>query len=192
MEVSPTIEPKDYKGLAVKRQKVQVADRAVEDRLKRMAEMRAQLRTIEEQRPAKDGDIVEVTFEGTIDGEPFEGGKGENQLLELGSGSFIPGFEDGVKGLGAGEEKDLDLTFPEDYGHKPLAGKAARFHVTLGAIKERVIPALDDEFAKDVSAELASLDELRARERESLRGGSRAPRAAFRPRRGREGAARGQ
>ena len=96
------------------------------------------------------GDTAVIDFEGFEDGKPFEGGKGEDYSLEIGSGSFVPGFEDQIIGMKAGEEKDIDITFPEDY-HKDLAGKAVVFHVKVNAVKVKEVPAIDDEFAKDVS-----------------------------------------
>ena len=111
-------------------------------------------------RKAKKGDTVTIDFEGFMDGKAFEGGKGENHDLELGSGSFIPGFEDQLIGTKAGADKDVVVTFPEDYGAKELAGKEATFKVKVHTVKERVEPTLDDEFAKDVS-EFETLKELR-------------------------------
>ena len=113
-----------------------------------MAERNARLVSVD--RKAKKGDIAVIDFEGFDNGEAFEGGKGENYELELGSGSFVPGFEDQFIGMKAGEEKDLDITFPEDY-HKDLAGKKVVFHVKAKEIKCKELPKLDDDFAKDVS-----------------------------------------
>ncbi|MCB9476307.1 MAG: trigger factor [Deltaproteobacteria bacterium] len=170
VEVAPDVEVKDYKSLDVKRQKVTVSDEQLDERLKQLAEMHSQMRTIEEARPVAEGDHAEIDFVGREKDaeEPFEGGSADNYLLKIGSGSFIPGFEDGVIGMTVGEEKDIELSFPEDYQAKQLAGKAVVFHVTLKAIKERVVPEIDDEFAKDLGGELAGLDDLKARERETL------------------------
>ena len=112
------------------------------------------------EREAKSGDTAVIDFEGFKDGVPFEGGKGENFSLELGSGSFVPGFEEQVIGMKAGEEKDLDITFPENY-HEDLAGKAVVFKVKVHEVKEKEVPAMDDEFAKDVS-EFDTLKDLKA------------------------------
>jgi len=102
------------------------------------------------ERAAEKGDVANIDFEGLLNGTPFDGGKGDNFDLELGSGSFVPGFEEQVVGMSAGEEKDIDITFPEDY-HAELAGKAVVFHVKVNAVKVKEVPAIDDEFAKDVS-----------------------------------------
>ena len=111
------------------------------------------------EREAKDGDTAVIDFEGFKDGVPFEGGKGENYSLVLGSHSFVPGFEEQVVGMKAGEEKDIDITFPEEYTPE-LAGKAVVFHVKVNEVKEKELPAMDDEFAKDAS-EFDTLDELK-------------------------------
>ena len=117
-------------------------------------------RLVSVEREAKDGDTVVIDFEGFLDGKPFDGGKGENYSLELGSHTFVPGFEEQLVGVKAGDEKDLDVTFPEDY-HKDLAGKAVVFKVKVHEVKEKEVPALDDEFAKDVS-EFDTLKDLKA------------------------------
>ncbi len=118
------------------------------------------------EREAKLGDTAVIDFEGFLDGKPFAGGKGENHELELGSGSFVPGFEDQVIGMKAGEEKDIDITFPEDYT-ADLAGKAVVFHVKCNEVKFKELPELDDEFAKDVS-EFDTIEELRADTRKQI------------------------
>ena len=123
-----------------------------------MAQNVASTETVE--RPAKMGDTANIDFEGFDNGVPFEGGKGDNFDLKLGSGQFVPGFEEQIVGMSAGEEKDIDITFPEDY-HKELAGKAVVFHVKLNKVTETMVPEQDDEFAKDVS-EFDTLDELKA------------------------------
>lgn len=123
-----------------------------------MAQNVASTETVE--RAAQMGDTATIDFEGFDNGVPFEGGKGDNFELKLGSGSFVPGFEEQVVGMNVGEEKDIDITFPEDY-HKELAGKAVVFHVKLNKLTETIVPALDDEFAKDVS-EFDTLDALKA------------------------------
>ena len=117
-------------------------------------------RLVSVEREAKEGDTVVIDFEGFLDGKPFDGGKGENHSLELGSHSFVPGFEEQLVGTKAGDEKDLDITFPEDY-HADLAGKAVVFKVKVHEVKEKEVPALDDEFAKDVS-EFDTLKDLKA------------------------------
>ena len=130
----------------------------VNERLKTLQERNTRLVSVE--RAAKEGDTAVIDFEGFLDGVPFEGGKGENHSLELGSHSFVPGFEEQVVGMKAGEEKDLDITFPEDY-HADLAGKAVVFKVKVHEVKEKEVPELDDEFAKDVS-EFDTLKDLKA------------------------------
>ena len=136
--------------------KVSAAD--VDERLKALTDRNTRLVSVD--REAKEGDTVVIDFEGFLEGKPFEGGKGENFSLELGSHTFVPGFEEQLVGVKAGDEKDLDITFPEDY-HKDLAGKAGVFKVKVHEVKEKEIPALDDEFAKDVS-EFDTLKDLKA------------------------------
>lgn len=164
VEVSPEITPKDYLGVTVKRRRPAVNEALIDRRLAQLAKSRAQLVPIEDDRPAQKGDVAEIDYEGKVDGVAFEGGKGENHLLELGSGSFIPGFEDQIIGARAGQTLDVNVTFPEEYGASHLAGKAAVFTVTVKSLKTRQEPAIDDEFAKDLG-EYQSLDELRAYER---------------------------
>ena len=156
--VYPEVTLGEYKGLTVEKEEVKVKAADVNARLKQMAERNARLESVE--RAAKEGDTAVIDFEGFLNGEAFEGGKGENHSLELGSHSFVPGFEEQVIGMKAGEEKDLDITFPEDY-HAELAGKAVVFKVKVNEVKAKEIPAIDDEFAKDVS-EFDTLKELKA------------------------------
>ena len=157
-ETYPEVTLGDYKGLEVEKAEVIITDEQVEAELDRMAQNVASTETVE--RAAEMGDTANIDFEGFDNGVPFEGGKGENFDLKLGSGSFIPGFEEQVVGMTAGEEKDIDITFPEDY-HKELAGKAVVFHVKLNKVTATNVPAKDDEFAKDVS-EFETLEELKA------------------------------
>ena len=147
-EVYPEVTLGQYKGLEVEKEEVNVTDEQVQAELDRMAQNVASTETVE--RPAKMGDTANIDFEGFDNGVPFEGGKGDNFDLKLGSGQFVPGFEEQIVGMSAGEEKDIDITFPEDY-HKDLAGKAVVFHVKVNEVKEAKAPAVDDEFAKDVS-----------------------------------------
>lgn len=158
-DLYPEVTLGQYKGLEVEKVEPTVTDDEVEAELDRMAKNVASRETVE--RPAENGDTANIDFEGFENGVPFEGGKGEGFDLVLGSGSFIPGFEAQVVGMSAGEEKDLDVTFPEDYHAKELAGKPVVFHVKVNSITVERIPAKDDEFAKDVS-EFDTLDELRA------------------------------
>ena len=147
-EVYPEVTLGQYKGLEVEKEEVNVTDEQVQAELDRMAQNVASTETVE--RPAKMGDTANIDFEGFDNGVPFEGGKGDNFDLKLGSGQFVPGFEEQIVGMSAGEEKDIDITFPEDY-HKELAGKAVVFHVKLNKVTETMVPEQDDEFAKDVS-----------------------------------------
>ena len=146
--VYPEVKLGEYKGLTAEKEEIKVSADDVKERLNEMAERNARLVSVD--RKAKKGDIAVIDFEGFDNGEAFEGGKGENYELELGSGSFVPGFEDQVIGMKAGEEKDIDITFPENYTPE-LAGKPVVFHVKVNEVKEAKAPAVDDEFAKDVS-----------------------------------------
>ena len=157
-EVYPEVTLGQYKGLEVEKAEVSVSDQQVQAELDRMAQNVASTETVD--RAAQMGDTANIDFEGFDNGVPFEGGKGDNFDLKLGSGSFVPGFEEQVVGMSAGEEKDIDITFPEDY-HKELAGKAVVFHVKLNKVTETIVPEQDDEFAKDVS-EFDTLEELKA------------------------------
>ena len=156
--VYPEVTLGEYKGLKAEKPEVKVLAADVDERLKALADRNTRLVSVE--REAKSGDTAVIDFEGFKDGVPFEGGKGENFSLELGSGSFVPGFEEQVIGMKAGEEKDLDITFPENY-HEDLAGKAVVFKVKVHEVKEKEVPAMDDEFAKDVS-EFDTLKDLKA------------------------------
>lgn len=157
-EVYPEVTLGQYKGLEVEKAEAEVSDAQVQAELDRMAENVASTETVE--RPAQMGDTVNIDFEGFDNGVPFDGGKGENHDLKLGSGSFVPGFEDQLVGMSAGEEKDIDITFPKDY-HKDLAGKAVVFHVKVNKVTVTIVPEQDDEFAKDVSS-FETLEELKA------------------------------
>ena len=157
-DVYPEVTLSDYKGLEVEKTEATVSDEQVAAELDRMAQNVASTETVE--RAAELGDTANIDFEGFLDGTPFDGGKGEGHDLKLGSNSFVPGFEEQVVGMTAGEEKDIDITFPEDY-HAELAGKAVVFHVKCNKVTATNVPALDDEFAKDVS-EFESLEELKA------------------------------
>ena len=157
-DIYPEVTLGDYKGLEVEKAEVNVTDEQVQAELDRMAQNVASTETVE--RAAQMGDTANIDFEGFDNGVPFDGGKGDNFDLKLGSGSFVPGFEEQIVGMNAGEEKDIDITFPENY-HEGLAGKAVVFHVKLNKVTETVVPAQDDEFAKDVS-EFDTLDELKA------------------------------
>ena len=154
----PEVTLGQYKGLEVEKAEATVTDAQVQAELDRMAQNVASTETVE--RAAEMGDTANIDFEGFDNGVPFDGGKGDNFDLKLGSGSFVPGFEEQVVGMSAGEEKDIDITFPENY-HEGLAGKPVVFHVKCNKVTVTNVPALDDEFAKDVS-EFETLDELKA------------------------------
>ena len=156
--VYPEVTLGEYKGLKAEKPEVKVTAADVDERLKTLADRNTRLVSVD--REAKSGDTAVIDFEGFLNGKPFEGGKGENHNLELGSGSFVPGFEDQVIGMKAGEEKDIDITFPENY-HEDLAGKAVVFKVKVHEVKEKEVPEMDDEFAKDVS-EFDTLKDLKA------------------------------
>ena len=156
--VYPEVTLGEYKGLSAPKDEVKVTAADVDERLKQLSDRNTRLVSVE--REAKEGDTAVIDFEGFLDGKPFDGGKGENHSLELGSHSFVPGFEEQVVGMKAGEEKDIDITFPEDY-HADLAGKAVVFKVKVHEVKEKEVPTMDDQFAKDVS-EIDTLKELKA------------------------------
>lgn len=174
--VKPEVTLGQYKGVEVPAQKAEVTDEELDAELKRLQERHAELVVVEEE-PAVNGDIAVIDFEGFVDGEAFEGGKAERHSLELGSNSFIPGFEEQVVGMATGDFKDVEVTFPETYHAENLAGKPAVFKVKLHEIKRKQLPELDDEFAKDVS-EFETLAEykedlkkqLESRKAEELKG----------------------
>ena len=157
-DVYPEVTLGEYKGIEVEKAEATVTDAQIEAELNRMAQNVASTETVE--RAAEMGDTANIDFEGFDNGVPFAGGKGEGFDLKLGSHSFVPGFEEQVVGMTAGEEKDIDITFPEDY-HADLAGKPVVFHVKLNKVTVTNVPALDDEFAKDVS-EFETLEALKA------------------------------
>ncbi len=156
----PEIEIGEYKGLKAERMPVEVKAAEVNAEINAMAERNARMVSVED-RAAKKGDTVIIDYEGFADGKAFDGGKAEGQALELGSNTFIPGFEDQIIGKNIGDKFDIEVTFPEEYGAKELAGKAATFKINLHEIKVRELPAIDDEFAKEVS-EFDTLKELKA------------------------------
>ena len=164
--VRPPAKLGDYKGLEVGRADPEVPDDAVQAELDRMREGFASLNPVE--REAADGDFLLIDYKGFADGEAFEGGEGRDQLIELGSGSLVEGFEEGLAGAKAGDEREIEVTFPEDYRAEGLAGKEAKFEVTVQEVREKRLPELDDEFAVEAS-EFDSLDALRADITEKLR-----------------------
>ena len=157
-DVYPEVTLGQYKSVEVEKGEATVTDAQIQAELDNMAQNVASTENVD--RPAEMGDTANIDFEGFDNGVPFEGGKGENFDLKLGSGSFVPGFEEQIVGMNVGEEKDIDITFPKDY-HKELAGKAVVFHVKLNKLTVTIVPQQDDEFAKDVS-EFDTLDALKA------------------------------
>jgi trigger factor len=147
--VWPEVTLGQYKGVEAPRAAVNVTDEQVDAEMAKIQKRNARIVAVE--RPAQNGDTATIDYEGSVDGVPFDGGKAEGYGLVLGSNTFIPGFEDQVVGMSAGEEKDINVTFPEEYHEPSLAGKPAVFHVKVSEVKEEQLPALDDEFAKDVS-----------------------------------------
>ena len=157
--VEPEVELGEYKGVEVEKETVKVPAADVKAELNRLAQRNARTETVD--RKAKKNDTVDIDFEGSIDGVPFDGGKAEHHMLTLGSGAFIPGFEDQLIGCKAGDEKDVVVTFPEEYHAKELAGKEAVFKCKVHKVEETILPELDDEFAKDVSDTCETLDDLK-------------------------------
>ncbi len=159
MQTKPEAELGKYKGIEIKKIEYNVSDEDIEHELGHIQEHNARLISIED-RPVEKGDITTIDFEGFVDGKAFEGGKAEGHELEIGSNTFIPGFEDQIIGMKINEEKEIKVTFPEEYFSKELAGKDATFKVKVHEIKKKELPKLDDEFAKDVS-EFDTLKELK-------------------------------
>jgi len=164
--VVPEVQLGEYKGLEVTKPVYEVKDEEVENELKSMQQKNARVETKEEGTVAK-GDIAVIDFKGFVDDKAFEGGEGTNYELEIGSGSFIDNFEDQLIGLNKGDSKEVKVTFPQEYGREDLNGKEATFKVTINDIKVKELPALDDEFAKEVS-EFDTLDELKADSRKKM------------------------
>ena len=156
--VKPEVKIEDYKGIEAEKPEVNVGQAEVDAEIERMRVRNARIETVD--REIKNGDTAVIDFEGFKDGVAFEGGKGEHHSLEIGSNSFIPGFEEKLVGAKAGDELELDLTFPEEYHAEDLAGADVVFKVKVHEVKERLLPDLDDEFAKDVS-EFDTLEELK-------------------------------
>ncbi|MEQ6389595.1 trigger factor [Bacillaceae bacterium S4-13-58] len=165
--VKPEVILGDYKGLEVEELSTEVTDEDLDAELKEMQERQAEL-VIKEDGEVENGDTVVMDFDGFVDGEAFEGGQAENYSLEIGSGQFIPGFEDQLVGKKSGEEIEVEVTFPEDYHAEDLAGKAATFKVKIHEIKSKELPELDDELAKDVDEEVTTLEELKTKTKERL------------------------
>ncbi|GGJ84270.1 trigger factor [Lentibacillus kapialis] len=167
VNVKPEVTLGEYKGLEVEEQSVEVTDEDVEHEIEHQREHHAEL-IVKEEGTVEEGDTAVIDFEGFVDGEAFEGGKGEDYSLEIGSNQFIPGFEEQLVGKASDEETEITITFPEDYHAEHLAGKEAVFNVTIHDIKTKELPELDDEFAKDVDEEVETLDELKEKKKEEL------------------------
>lgn len=165
--VKPEVKLGDYKGMSVPKQDTEVSDDDVNAELERKRQQQAEL-VLKEDKPAENGDTVVIDYEGSVDGKKFDGGSADNYSLVLGSGSFIPGFEDQLVGHKAGEDVDVNVTFPEDYHAKDLAGKDALFKVKIHEVKEKQLPELDDEFAKDVDEDVETLAELKDKVKKQL------------------------
>lgn len=166
VEVKPQVEVKDYTGLQLEKEKFEFDPKSLDARLEELRQGRAELKTTTREEAAT-GDFVTIDFEGSVDGQLFAGGAAQGHVLELGSGSFIPGFEEQVAGMRRDETREISVTFPEEYGNKELAGKQAVFKVTVQEIKEKTFPELNDEFAREFGA--AGLDDLREKIADNLR-----------------------
>ena len=166
VQTKPEVKLGKYKGIELKKIEYNVTDADIEHELGHMADRNSRLVTVED-RPVENGDITVIDFEGFVDGKAFEGGKAENHELTIGSNTFIPGFEDQIVGMKTGEEKDINVTFPEEYFSEELKGKDAVFKIKLHEIKKKELPKLDDDFAKDTS-EFDTLKELKDSIKEKL------------------------
>lgn len=162
VDVFPEIKLEKYSGFEAEKTEVKIEDKDLEETLKSLQERNVSFEPAKTRKVAQNGDMTVIDFLGKIDGVAFAGGASDGFSLNLGSGQFIPGFEDGVVGMKIDEVKDITVNFPEDYNQKDLAGKPAVFTVTLKEIKEKIVPALDDEFAKDVDPKIENLQQLKA------------------------------
>jgi len=167
VEVKPEIKIEGYTGLNIEGKKESAKEEEVEERLKGLQNLHAQLRTVPEPRPIQSGDHVIIDYEARMDNKPLEEGKAVDFTVEVGSGRFIPALEEKLVGLNLEEEKEIEIPFPEDYGYKKWAGKTVSFLVKVKEIKEKVLPPLDDEFAKDLG-DYASLEDLKAKLKEEI------------------------
>ena len=168
IEVKPEIKLEGYTGLKIEGKREEVKDEEVEERLKALQNLHSNLRTISEVRTIQAGDFVILNYEASLNGKPLEGGKAIDFTVEVGSGQFIPAFEEKVIGLKPEEEKEIEVTFPQDYGYQKWAGKTISFQVKIKEIKEKILPPLDDEFAKDLG-DYSSLGELKAKLTEDIK-----------------------
>ncbi len=164
--VEPTLDIDGYKGIEIEKKSTEVTDELVDEEIEKVRDRNSRLVTVED-RPAKEGDTTVIDFEGFVDGVAFEGGKAEGYSLSLGSGNFIPGFEEQIVGHSTGEEFSINVNFPEDYQAENLAGKEAEFKIKLNEIKEKELPEVDEDFVKDVS-DKDTLDEYKAELRQTI------------------------
>jgi trigger factor len=162
IEVKPDIKLEGYTGLKIEGKKEEVKDEEIGERLKALQNLHANLKTISDARPIQAGDYVIIDYEASLDGKPLEGGKAIDFTVEVGSGQFIPAFEEKLIGMKPEGESDLEVSFPEDYGYQKWAGKTISFHVKIKEIKEKILPPLDDEFAKDLG-DYSSFEELKTK-----------------------------
>lgn len=162
IEVKPDIKLEGYTGLKIEGKKEEVKDEEIGERLKTIQNLHANLKTISETRPIQAGDYVIIDYEASMDGKPLEGGKAIDFTVEVGSGQFIPAFEEKLIGLKPEEESEVVVSFPEDYGYQKWAGKTVSFHVKIKEVKEKILPSLDDEFAKDLG-DYSSFDEFKTK-----------------------------
>lgn len=167
IEIKPEIKVEGYIGLKIEGKKEGAKDEEVEERLKNLQNIHAQLKTISDPRPIQPGDFVIIDYEASIESKPLDEGKATDFTVEVGSGRFIPDLEEKLVGLKPDEEKAIEVSFPEDYGYKKWAGKTLSFHVKIKEVKEKILPILDDEFAKDLG-DYSSLEDLRLKLREEI------------------------
>ncbi len=168
IEVKPEIKLEGYTGLKIEGKREEVKEEEVEERLKALQNLHSNLKTVSETRTIQAGDFVILNYEASLNGKPLEGGKAIDFTVEVGSGQFIPAFEEKIIGLKPEEEKEIEVTFPEDYGYQKWAGKTISFQVKIKEIKEKILPPLDDEFAKDLG-DYSSLGELKAKLTEDIK-----------------------
>ena len=167
VDVRPEIDMKDYKGLKLKRTSIETTDKELEDALEYIQKTHSDFKEVE--RPAKNGDLLVVDFEGFVEGEAIKEGKAENYQVVLGEGMLLPGFDEALVGCKVGDKKDVNTSFPDEYHEKKLSGKAAVFNVDIKSIKERILPEIDDEFAKDMDSE--NLAELKTKIADEIKAG---------------------
>ena len=166
-EVKPAIAVENYLGIQIEKIRIRVTDQQVDEALKRLQQSHARLEPVTDRNVVERGDFIAVDFTGSADGKPFSGSKGENYVIEIGGGQALPQFEDALQGTQLGEEKQINVTYPEDYPNRALAGKTAEFSVTIREIKQKVLPTIDDDFAKD-HGDCSSLEELKGVIRQRL------------------------